>query len=289
MHEPTAGSRLEVGPGRHRGRAGARDRYLLAGIGFDESAAFAEGEGALDGRRLHVAVPGGARLVRVRARSAPRTVPRAIIPLPAGAATATLSSSERTRSAQVGGWLFRHRGLLPVPLGLLAAWVPGRMTLETWGIGLLVMAIGETLRLAGVAVAGPETRRRSRSVAHLITYGPFAWVRNPLYVGNGLAWLGVAVVSGVPWLVPLATATFALEYGLIVRYEEGVLESLFGDAYLAYKGRTARWLPRPPAAGPRRVGLRYDWPRAWRSESSTFVSLGFVIAVLVIKAIVSRS
>jgi len=209
------------------------------------------------------------------------------IPVPLGAATQALSPSERTRSAQIGGWLFRHRGLLPVPLGVLAAFVPGNMTPRAWCSGLAVMALGEALRLAGVAVAGPETRRRSRVVAHLVTHGPFAWVRNPLYVGNALAWLGVAIASGVPWLIPLATSTFAVEYGLIVRYEEGVLESLFGEAYLAYKGRTSRWLPRRPAAGPRPVGRHYDWPGAWRSESSTFASLTVVIAVLVVKAVLN--
>jgi protein-S-isoprenylcysteine O-methyltransferase Ste14 len=162
------------------------------------------------------------------------------------------------------------------------------MTPRAWCIGLAVMALGETVRLAGVAVAGPETRRRSRVVARLVTYGPFAWVRNPLYVGNGLAWLGLAIVTGIPWLIPIAFSTFAIEYGLIVRYEEGVLESLFGEAYLSYKGRTSRWLPRRPPPGPRPFGPHYDWVGAWRSESSTFTSLAVVIAMLVIKELMGN-
>jgi protein-S-isoprenylcysteine O-methyltransferase Ste14 len=160
------------------------------------------------------------------------------------------------------------------------------MTPRAWAAGLLVMSLGEAVRLSGVAVAGPETRRRSRGVAHLVTNGPFAWVRNPLYVGNGLAWLGIAIASGVPWLIPLGIIIFSVEYGLIVRYEEGVLESLFGAAYLAYKGRTPRWLPRPPAARPRPVGRHFDWRGAWRSESSTFLNLALAVAALLMKALI---
>jgi protein-S-isoprenylcysteine O-methyltransferase Ste14 len=277
-----------TGAGRHLVPAGARDRYYLARLSVEEPTSFAESKGALDGRHLPIALPGGTRLVRVGARAAARAVPRTGLPVPLGPATPGLSPTECTRSAQVGGWLFRHRGLLPVPLGLLAACVPGDMTGRAWAMGLALIALGEVLRLAAVAVAGPETRRRSRAVARLVTDGPFGWVRNPLYVGNALTWLGVAVIAGIPWLLPLATMSFAIEYGLIVRYEEGVLESLFGEAYLAYKGRTARWVPRRPAPGPRRVDRRYDWRRAWRSESSTFTSLAVAMAVLVVKELLLR-
>src|SRR5439155_5646442 len=108
--------------------------------------------------------------------------------------------------------------------------------------------IGESIRLAGVAAAGTVTRRRSRDVQRLVDYGVFAWVRNPLYAGNLLIWMGFVVISGVLWFLPLALALFAAEYTLIVSYEEGVLESIFGDEYLSYKARTPRWIPRPPPA-----------------------------------------
>ena len=162
------------------------------------------------------------------------------------------------------------------------------MTVASWAIGLGTLMVAEMLRLAGVAAAGAGTRRRSRTVAHLVTEGPFAWMRNPLYLGNGLAWAGVAIITGIQWLVPLGLAVFLIEYSLIVRYEEGVLESLFGETYLAYKRRTPRWVPKRPTPGPRPMGRGYDWPQAWRSESSTFANLAVVIAVLAIKLAVTR-
>ena len=144
------------------------------------------------------------------------------------------------------------------------------------------MALGEAIRLAGVAAAGTTTRRRSRAVQRLVTYGAFAWTRNPLYVGNFFAWMGVVVASGVLWFLPVAVVLFAIEYTLIVRFEEGVLESFFGPEYLAYKRRTPRWLARPPAgstAGP------HDWGEAWRSETSTLLQYVAFAAVLVAKLV----
>src|SRR6185295_19464222 len=117
-----------------------------------------------------------------------------------------------------------------------------------WVVAAVLIVIGESIRLAGVAAAGTVTRRRSRDVQRLVDYGVFAWTRNPLYVGNFFIWMGFVVASGVVWFLPIAIVVFAIEYTLIVAYEEGVLESTFGATYLEYKARTPRWLVRPPSA-----------------------------------------
>ena len=59
------------------------------------------------------------------------------------------------------------------------------------------IAVGEWIRLAGVAAAGTATRRRSRDVQRLVNYGIFGWTRNPLYIGNFLIWTGFVIASGV--------------------------------------------------------------------------------------------
>ena len=135
--------------------------------------------------------------------------------------------------------------------------------------------------MAGVSAAGTVTRRRSRDVQRLVTYGIFAWMRNPLYVGNLLIWLGFVIGSGLLWFLPIAIVLFALEYSLIVRYEEGVLESIFGSEYVEYKRRTPRWLPRPPK--PVAKG-DHDWSEALRSEVSTFAQYVALAAAFWIKA-----
>lgn len=197
-------------------------------------------------------------------------------------ATSDISAAEQTRAARIGATFFRHRSWLPLLfLGIVLFW-PATPSRADWILGALLIVTGEAFRLAGVAAAGTETRRRSRAVQRLVTYGVFAWSRNPLYNGNFLIWMGFVVISGVIWFLPVAIVLFAAEYSFIVRYEEGVLESIFGNAYLAYKSRTPRWLPRfspVPAESP-----RYHWGEAWRSEISTFLQYVVLFAVFALKS-----
>ena len=198
---------------------------------------------------------------------------------PAPAAT-EISEAERSTSARVGAVLFRHRGWLPVPFLLVPLLARGVMEPMNWIVGFVLIVLGEAFRLSGVAAAGTVTRRRSRTVQRLVTYGIFAWMRNPLYVGNFLIWMGFTVISGVLWFIPIAVLLFAFEYTLIVRYEEGVLESIFGQEYLRYKAHTPRWFPRPP--GTDEEG-EHHWGEAWRSEVSTFLQYAVLTAAFVVK------
>jgi len=197
------------------------------------------------------------------------------------AAAPVISEAERSTAARIGQVLFKNRGWLPVPFLAVPLLVPGAQTVASWSVGLGLVALGEAIRTAGVAAAGTVTRRRSRDVQRLVTYGAFAWCRNPLYVGNFLAWMGFTVVSGVYWFLPVALIVFAVEYTFIVRYEEGVLESIFGQEYLDYKKRTPRWFGRPPAgstSGP------HDWAEAMWSERSTILQYIALIAAFLLKA-----
>src|SRR3954469_2129558 len=191
-----------------------------------------------------------------------------------------LSAAEQTRSARIGALLFRNRSWLPVLFIGVPLLVPGRMSTAAWIVGAIVVVAGEWIRLAGVAAAGTVTRRRSRTVQRLVTYGIFAWVRNPLYVGNFLIWTGFTIISGVLWFIPVAIVLFAVEYTFIVRYEEGVLESIFGAEYLAYKSRTPRWFPRPP--GSDEEG-EHNWGEAWKSEISTFLQYIVIAGLFIAK------
>jgi protein-S-isoprenylcysteine O-methyltransferase Ste14 len=190
------------------------------------------------------------------------------------------SAAEQRASARIGAVLFRNRSWLPVPFVLVALLAPARPTAFHWIAGAVLIVIGEWIRLAGVAAAGTVTRRRSRDVQRLVTYGIFGWTRNPLYVGNFFIWMGFVVISGVMWFLPVAIVLFATEYTLIVAYEEGVLESIFGAEYLRFKETTPRWFPRPPK---RRETGPHDWAEAWRSEISTFLQYAALVVAFVVK------
>lgn len=191
-----------------------------------------------------------------------------------------VSAAEQSTSAKVGAVLFRNRSWLPVPFLIVTLFAPSHPTAALWFAGGLLIIFGEWIRMSGVAAAGTVTRRRSRNVQRLVTYGIFRWVRNPLYVGNFFIWMGFVLISGVLWFLPIAILIFAIEYTLIVSYEEGVLESIFGQEYLDYKKTTPRWVPRPPKvpeSGP------HDWGEAWKSEISTFMQYGALLVVFAAK------
>jgi protein-S-isoprenylcysteine O-methyltransferase Ste14 len=196
-----------------------------------------------------------------------------------------VSEAELGPSAKIGGVLFKNRGWLPILFLGVPLIAKGDLSPTRWVIGGLLIALGESFRLMGVAAAGTTTRRRSRNVQRLVTYGIFAWSRNPLYNGNFLVWIGFCVISGVLWFLPFAVLLFAAEYGFIVRYEEGVLESIFGREYLDYKNCVPRWLPKKPEDPDHG---EYNWPEAWRSEISTFMQYAVLIAAFVVKEYLTR-
>jgi protein-S-isoprenylcysteine O-methyltransferase Ste14 len=191
-----------------------------------------------------------------------------------------VSDSETTLAARIGGWLFRNRGWLPLIFIGIPLIAPGEPSPNRWIIGGILIVAGEAFRLAGVAAAGTTTRRRSRNVQSLVTHGPFAWSRNPLYNGNFLVWMGFVVLSGVLWFLPFAMLLFAAEYSLIVRYEEGVLETTFGRAYLEYKLCTPRWVPSRPQEP---VHGEMNWREAFKSEISTFLQYLVLVLAFIIK------
>ena len=79
-------------------------------------------------------------------------------------------------------------------------------------------------------------------VRALVNVGPYRFSRNPLYLAMSIALLGIGLASNTYWhllLLPLAAAY--MQCGVILP-EERHLEKLFGEEYLAYKGRVGRWI-----------------------------------------------
>lgn len=187
-----------------------------------------------------------------------------------------------------GGWLFRKRTSLPVPIVLaLLVIPPGENDVATaWFLvaGLPIVTAGELIRLWGVHHIGAVSRTRSERLGPLIDSGPFAHVRNPLYIGNVLLWLGFAVSARLPWLVPVVFALLAIEYHAIVRWEERLLETRIGPPYRDYMQRVPRWIPK--AAGDSISGgeAAFSWTQTLFSERGTLIAIGAGYLLLALKA-----
>jgi protein-S-isoprenylcysteine O-methyltransferase Ste14 len=192
-------------------------------------------------------------------------------------------------TTRLGGWLFRHRTSIPLPfaaaiLAVRAGQAPRSAGLLAAGIG--VTMLGEILRLWGVQQIGAISRTRTDRLGPLVDSGPFAMLRNPLYVGNIALWVGFALAARLVWLAPVIVVLMGLEYHAIVRWEERLLESRLGDAYRDYAARVPRWLPTLDRGerGDRREKGVSAWRETIFSERGTLLAIAAGYLLLWIKA-----
>jgi protein-S-isoprenylcysteine O-methyltransferase Ste14 len=176
--------------------------------------------------------------------------------------------------------------MTPVPLALAVLLVPesgARGSVALVVGGAVLVALGEAIRLWGVRHIGAISRTRSDRLGPLVASGPFALVRNPLYLGNVALWVGFAVSARLPWLAPVFVAILAFEYHAIVRWEERLLEERLGERYRTYAAQVPRWMPRmsavasTPAPG-------FSWRETFYSERGTLIAVAVGYILLWIKS-----
>jgi protein-S-isoprenylcysteine O-methyltransferase Ste14 len=154
------------------------------------------------------------------------------------------------------------------------------------GAGVAITIVGELVRMWGVYHIGAISRTRSERLGPLVASGPFALVRNPLYVGNILLWVGFAIAARLLWLAPIVFVLLALEYHAIVRWEETLLESRLGQAYRDYAARVPRWIPsfNRGDRGLRRATDGFSWRATLFSERGTLIAIAGGYLLLWLKA-----
>ncbi len=115
-----------------------------------------------------------------------------------------------------------------------ASRIVGTTSLLT-GVGSFSWAFA-TMKRAGtnVDVAEPATT--------IVEDGPFAYTRNPIYLGLALTYAGIAALSRAPLTLALLAPLLAVMQRGVIEREERYLEKKFGGEYLAYKSRVRRWI-----------------------------------------------
>ena len=78
----------------------------------------------------------------------------------------------------------------------------------------------------------------------LVIRGPYRFVRNPMYIGGGLALIGAALFYLSAALLVYGVLFLFVAHLFAVFYEEPALKHRFGTDYEAYRRRVGRWLPR---------------------------------------------
>lgn len=137
-----------------------------------------------------------------------------------------------------------HVAGLVVGALLQAVW-PWRLVPDSGGTRTLARAAGGALAGTGLLVAGWAVRavgdQDVERPAALVSTGPYAYSRNPMYVAWTALYLGVAFLFDAAWLLAALPAV-ALATHRTVRREERSLARAFGDEYRAYRRDVPRYL-----------------------------------------------
>ena len=130
--------------------------------------------------------------------------------------------------------------------GIVAVRIAGdpaaRSTLAWTGLGFI--GVGLALALWGIV-----TFRRARTTmfpfrpaSALVRDGPYAFSRNPMYIGMTLGYLGLSMVFNTLWPIMVLPVVLWALVKLVISREEAYLEAVFGDEYRAYRRDVRRWL-----------------------------------------------
>lgn len=188
---------------------------------------------------------------------------------------------------RMGDFLFRYRGRLPVPFGIVLLILSDPSPLSFF-VGALLILGGELLRIWSIGYSGARTRFRKMEAETLATSGPYAHLRNPIYLGNFIICLGflISADSWMPWMFIPFLALFSFQYGFIVKAEESYLRGRFGEVYLSYCRAVPSWLPRlHPYPGA--LSTTFDVTGALRSELHTFQTIAGAYLFLLVRWAIS--
>jgi protein-S-isoprenylcysteine O-methyltransferase Ste14 len=165
-----------------------------------------------------------------------------------------------------------------VPLGFVFAVLYFWLARPTWRF----LAFGAILIVPGLlirAVASGHVRKNEA----LATSGPYAYTRNPLYLGSLLIGMGFAVAARSWWVALALVVMFFAIYLPVIRDEESFLRQKFPE-FEDYAQRVPRMLPRiaPQSVPPdTTAGFSFDLYLKHREYNALVGALGLVAALAV--------
>ncbi|NIA14642.1 MAG: hypothetical protein GWP08_11230 [Nitrospiraceae bacterium] len=153
-------------------------------------------------------------------------------------------------------FVYKLRGILMVPpaaFAMLVSFHETQLDAVRWPLGLGVFLLGVFVRVW----AQMHLHYRLRTRKHLTMTGPYAIVRNPIYIANTLILLALTILSGLLWFVPVMLVWCMTVYHFVVRREEAHLLKKYGAPYANYLDTAPRWLPRMAQNGSERADVAH--------------------------------
>jgi protein-S-isoprenylcysteine O-methyltransferase Ste14 len=172
-------------------------------------------------------------------------------------------------SAATNFWI-RWRVRVGYPVGLAAFWF-ARPQPKWLFCGVGIAALGLLLR----AYAAGHLRKHKQ----LATSGPYAYTRNPLYLGSVFLAAGFSVASH-SWISTVLLAAYLLVfYPVVIRREQKELRTLYGDSFVEYASKVPAFWPRlSPATS---SGERFSWT-LYRQNREYEAAIGLAVAVAIL-------
>jgi Phospholipid methyltransferase len=172
-------------------------------------------------------------------------------------------------------WRTRWRVRIGYPVALICFYLarPAPWTL----------ACGAALAVLGLAIRASAAGHLHKHES-LATDGPYAWTRNPLYLGSMILAAGF-LLAAASWIAAaLAAAYLAVFYPGVIRREEEELRSEYGDAFEEYARRVPLFWPSPPrehsGAGRPFSWSQYGRNREYQALIGAIISFGVLVALM---------
>ena len=111
-------------------------------------------------------------------------------------------------------------------------------------VGGIVLGIGAAIAGWGLVTfwKAKTTTVPGEISSQMVTWGPYRFTRNPMYVGLTIAYLGEALLLRQIWPVILMPLVLAYVHWIVIPLEESKLQEAFGELYAQYRARVRRWM-----------------------------------------------
>jgi protein-S-isoprenylcysteine O-methyltransferase Ste14 len=167
-----------------------------------------------------------------------------------------------------------RRGRVPLGFAIAALymWLANPLAISLL-VGAMFIIPGLLIR----ALASGHVQKNER----LATTGPYAYTRNPLYLGSFIIATGFAFAARSWWIVAVLAVMLVAIYLPVIRAEEAFLAQHFPE-FAEYARRVPRLLPGPAPRGMRRSEFSWDLYKKHREYNATLGAVA-ITAVLIIK------
>ncbi len=144
-------------------------------------------------------------------------------------------------------FIFSTRGVYLLAAQAVILWLKhrteSRVSLPAYAILLAIALVAQIFRTWAAGFVGTSARGSNTHAELLLTAGPYAYVRNPMYLGVLIITTAFAAMSGLLYALPIAWTVYAFVYSNVIPYEEAYLRKRFGPEYEAYRGPVPRLVP----------------------------------------------